>query len=80
MFLMEEKIAPSGSCCAMIYMRPDGLFEGRIYPRGQEAVAHGAAEAGAESFEMCCIPDTLVRAQCIVYEEIGLSAWQFNHK
>ncbi len=72
MFLVEEKVAPSGSCCAMIYMRPDGLFEGRIYPRGRAAANPGAVEADGENFEMCCVTDTLGRAQSIVYEEIGL--------
>ena len=75
MFLVEEKVAPGGACCAMIYMRPDGLFEGRIYPLGGTAGAGGPgalAEAGDDNFRMCCVTETLLRAQSIVYEEIGL--------
>src|ERR1700687_5199255 len=31
MFLVEKKMSPNGQRRAEIYMRPDGLFEGRIY-------------------------------------------------
>jgi len=31
MLLVEQKMSPDGQRCAKIYMRPDGLFEGRIY-------------------------------------------------
>ena len=43
MFLIEERIAPNGEARVLIYMRPDGMFEGRLYQRetrnnGQERV------------------------------------------
>ena len=71
MFLIEKKMSPNGQRRAEIYMRPDGLFEGRIYSLKS---ATGSAQPGRREaeFEICGVTETLPRAQTIVYEELGL--------
>jgi hypothetical protein len=71
MFLVEKKMAPNGQRRAEIYMRPDGLFEGRIYHLES---ATGSPQPGRReaAFEVCGVTETLPRAQTIVYEELGL--------
>lgn len=69
MFLVEKKMSPNGQRCAEIYMRPDGLFEGRIYSLGSTSANSGRGET---EFEVCGVTETLPRAQTIVYEELGL--------
>lgn len=64
MFLVEQK--ENGGRRAEIYMREDGLFEGRIYR--QEAKP--GEELGA--FEVCGVTETLPRVETIVDEELGL--------
>jgi len=64
MFLVGEKKSLSAQCSAEIYMRDDGLFEGRIHrtdPGGTE-----------ESIEVCGVTETLPRIEAIVDEELGL--------
>ena len=69
MFLVEEKTSPNGQCSALIYMRPDGLFEGRIHrKRDQDA----GADRWANDYEVCAVTETLPRAKTIVDEELGL--------
>ena len=68
MFLVEEKIARSGH--AQIYMRSDGLFEGRIYRSVSDAGSQG--NAPSEAFEVCGVTETLSRLETIVDEELGL--------
>ena len=73
MFLIEERIAPSGETRVLIYMRPDGMFEGRLYQR--EITDNGperAASRWSEKFNLCALTETLPRAQTIAYEELGL--------
>lgn len=71
MFLVEKKMSPNGQRRAEIYMRPDGLFEGRIYSLGS---ANGTSQRSQRDpeFEVCGVTETLPRAQTIVYEELGL--------
>lgn len=64
MFLVGEKKSLSARCSAEIYMRDDGLFEGRIHRTDP-----GGAE---ESFEVCGVTETLPRIEAIVDEELGL--------
>jgi hypothetical protein len=71
MFLVEEKMSPDGERCAKIYMRPDGLFEGRIYTLQSAAGSPPLGQSDAE-FEVCGVTETLPRAQSIVYEDLGL--------
>ena len=70
MFLVEEKKSPSGRGSAEIYMRDDGLFEGRIYR--PESEASNQAQHSSVEFEVCGITETLPRIEVIVDEELGL--------
>lgn len=70
MFLVEEKTSLNGRCSAVIYMRPDGLFEGRIY-RSESELANRET-APNTGFEVCGITETLPRLESIVDEELGL--------
>ena len=70
MFLIEKKMSPNGQRCAEIYMRPDGLFEGRIY--SLESATGGPQPMQRKEFEVCGVTETLPRAQTIVSEELGL--------
>jgi hypothetical protein len=63
MFLVEEKKSEDRQCSAAIYMRSDGLFEGRIY--------RGETVESAE-FEVCGVAETLPRMETIVDEMLGL--------
>jgi hypothetical protein len=67
MFLVEEK--RNGQRRAEIYMRDDGLFEGRIYREPEPPVA---GSVGADAFEVCGITETLPRVETLVDEELGL--------
>ena len=70
MILVEEKKSPSGRGSAEIYMRDDGLFEGRIY-RAAAASGNQREDASA-GFEVCGVTETLPRLEAIVDEELGL--------
>lgn len=68
MFLVEER--RNGQRRAEIYMRPDGLFEGRIY----RPIPETAGETNREKadFEICGVTETLPRVESLVDEELGL--------
>ena len=66
MFLVEEK--RNGQRRAEIYMRPDGLFEGRIF---QEPKQNPGPET-ISVFEVCGVAETLPRVESLVDEELGL--------
>jgi hypothetical protein len=68
MFLVEER--RNGQRRAEIFMRPDGLFEGRIYRQTSE-IASDAVRAKAD-FEICGVTETLSRVETLVDEELGL--------
>ena len=68
MFLVEEKKSVNAECSAEIYMRDDGLFEGRIYRSRSSQQADGAKG----DFEICGLTETLPRIEAIVDEELGL--------
>jgi len=63
MFLVEEKTSASGRS-ASIYMRDDGLFEGRIYKT--------APTNNCSDFDVCGVTETLPRLEAIVNEELDL--------
>ncbi len=71
MLLVEEKVSPNGQSRAEIYMRSDGLFEGRIYRLESQIESREPMQRGSD-FEVCGVTETLPRAQTIVYEELGL--------
>lgn len=68
MFLVEER--RNGQRRAEIYMRPDGLFEGRIYRR--ECEMPGQPLRASEEFDICGVTETLPRVETLVDEELGL--------
>ncbi len=68
MFLVEER--RNGQRRAEIFMRPDGLFEGRIYGQTSETASE-ATRAEAE-FKICGVTETLPRVEALVDEELGL--------
>lgn len=70
MFLVSEKVSNNGQRRAAIYMRPDGLFEGRIYHDGRD----GGRERHqiVPEFEICGVTETLRRVETLVDEELGL--------
>ena len=67
MFLVEEK--RNGRRRAEIYMRPDGLFEGRIYRQESKAAGQADPDCG---FDVCGVTETLPRVETLVDEELGL--------
>lgn len=69
MFLVEER--RNGRRRAEIYMRTDGLFEGRIYGPEREPDCGRYVEAD-EKFEICGVTETLTRVETLVDEELGL--------
>ena len=69
MFLLEEKTSPNGRLAAEIYMRDDGLFEGRIYGSESEQPDNLGLRSG---FQVCGVTETLPRLEMIVDEELGL--------
>jgi hypothetical protein len=68
MFLVEEK--RNGARRAEIYMREDGLFEGRIYRAS--GVEEAPAASSKDDFEVCGVTETLPRVEILVDEELGL--------
>jgi hypothetical protein len=73
MFLVEEKASADGQSRAAIYMRADGLFEGRIQRKRDDAVSNHLIFSGwSDDYEVCAVTETLPRAKTIVYEELGL--------
>ena len=64
MFLVEEKTSATGRS-ASIYMRDDGLFEGRIYKTA-------AMNNCNSDFDVCGVTETLPRLEAIVDEELDL--------
>jgi hypothetical protein len=68
MFLVEEK--RNGQRRAEIYMRSDGLFEGRIYRPALEPDC--GQHLRADEFEVCGVTETLPRVKTLVDEELGL--------
>ena len=71
MLLVEKKSSPNGQSRAEIYIRTDGLFEGRIYRLKSQVESQSSGRPSAD-FEVCAVTETLPRAQTIVYEELGL--------
>jgi hypothetical protein len=73
MFLVEEKASPNGQTRGVIYMRPDGLFEGHIHCRRGMAGGNDMVLSGwSDDYQVCAVTETLPRAKAIVDEELGL--------
>ncbi len=75
MFVVEEIDSPDGRCVAMLYMRNDGMYEGRIYcaEYTQRVSAHALHRTHYDSY-FCGVADTLPRVRHIVQQELGLQA------
>ena len=69
LFLVKER--QNGQRRAEIYMRPDGLFEGRIYRPALEPDC-GRQLRVDDEFEVCGVTETLPRVEALVDEELGL--------
>jgi len=57
---------------ALIYMTPDGSFEGRIYSHGAECRSAGSVKCCTKEYAVCATTETLPRTQALVDEELGL--------
>ena len=64
MFKMEETSSDDGGITGIIFMRPDGIFEGRIYRKP-------LPNAQTDHFELCVLTGTLAHARAILHEELG---------
>ena len=64
MLLVEKKSSPNGQSRAEIYIRTDGLFEGRIYRLKLQVESQSSGRPSAD-FEVCAVTETLPRAQTI---------------
>jgi hypothetical protein len=72
-FLIEKAIAPNQERLAMIVMREDGRFEGRIHwKRDIGKSSNPILDGWSDDYEICAITETLPRVRTIVYEELGL--------
>jgi hypothetical protein len=71
MFKMEETAADEGDITGAIFMRPDGMFEGRIYRKPAHGkVVQQDSDEGIP-FEICAVTGTLIQARILVHEELG---------
>ena len=79
MFKMEETASDEGEIKGAIFMRPDGMFEGRIYRKQTNGgVVKQAADNDSE-FEICAVAGTLIQARTLVHEEIGCNGNGCHH-
>jgi hypothetical protein len=69
MFKMEEPAADERDITGAIFMRPDGMFEARIYRKPARAAQQDSDAEGA--FEICAVTGTLIQARILVHEELG---------
>lgn len=76
MFKMEEKSSDDGSITGIIFMRPDGMFEGRIYRKSLPGTPNHDLP---DDFELCVLTGTLGHARAIVHEEIGCNGDRCNY-
>ncbi|HLA10140.1 MAG TPA: hypothetical protein VJ023_06065 [Pyrinomonadaceae bacterium] len=68
MFKMEETSSDDGGITGIIFMRPDGMFEGRIYRKQLPNVQDHTLP---ENSELCILTGTLAQARSVVHEELG---------
>ena len=72
MFKIEELSSREGECRAVIFMRLDGSFEGRIYRQQLCGKTLALQSKEEEGFHVCALTETLARARMIVNEELSL--------
>jgi len=70
MFKVEEKSSADGRATGFIFMRPDSIFEGRIYRQTMLRQHYSEVTANVERY---IFTGTLAQARMIVHEELGCS-------
>jgi hypothetical protein len=71
--LIEEAVGPNGKGHAMILMRADGMFEGRVLRKERAAeLEHSCLERRIEDYEICAVSETLSPVKEMICEELGL--------
>ena len=71
MFKMEETASDEGDIKGAIFMRPDGMFEGRIYRKQADGPVVQPTSDQHGEFEICVVTGTLIQARTLVHEELG---------
>lgn len=79
MFKMEETASDDGDITGAIFMRPDGLFEGRIYRKQAHGKVAQQGFAQRDEFEICAVTGTLIHARILVHEELGCNGNGCHH-
>ena len=71
--LIEEAVGPNGKGHALILMREDGEFEGRVL-RNQRAteLEHPGWERRIEDYELYVVAESLSTVKELISEELGL--------
>ncbi len=79
MFKIEETASDEGDIKGAIFMRPDGMFEGRIYRKQTDSTKSQVTPDQNGEFEICAVTGTLIHARILVHEELGCSGDVCNH-
>jgi hypothetical protein len=71
--LIEEAVGPNGKGHAIILMRADGEFEGRILRKERAAeLERPSWERRIEDYELCVVAEALSAVKELINEELGL--------
>ncbi len=71
--LIEEAVGPNGKGHALILMREDGDFEGRVLRNERAAeLDHPSWDRRMEDYELCVVAESLSVVKELVSEELGL--------
>ena len=71
--VIEEAVGPNGKGHAMILMRADGTFEGRVLRKEHAAeLERPSWERRSEDYELCGVSETLSAVKELISEELGL--------
>ncbi len=71
MFKMEETTSDDGDITGIIFMRPDGMFEGRLYRKQMRNEVPEERASPDGEFELCAVTGTLIHARILLHEELG---------
>jgi hypothetical protein len=71
--LIEEAVGPKGRGHALILMREDGEFEGRILRKEvMTDLDHPSWDRRMEDYELCVVAESLSTVKELISEELGL--------
>ena len=71
--LIEEAVGPNGKGHALILMREDGEFEGRVLRKERLAeLNHPSWEHRIEDYELYVVAESLSTVKELISEELGL--------